>query len=143
MSCGSHGKHVAFGASLGTDGNCGPFNVDTTLIFKNVYTNTGEYNKGTGIFTAPVEGIYYFSFSGHNNSCRPMGLKLMLNGKHILSVYNHAAGDRWETATNGMTLTLKAGDQVYMDLWANTWIMDNCNHHTTFTGFMIPPMSAV
>ena len=94
----------------------------------------------TGIFTAPVKGVYYFSFSGHNHSSKPMGLRLMKNGHQMVTVYNHAAGNRWEAATNGMNLQLEQGDQVYVQLMANTWIMDNHNHHSTFIGHLLFPL---
>ncbi|XP_039877761.1 complement C1q tumor necrosis factor-related protein 6-like [Simochromis diagramma] len=119
------GSRVAFGASISNVGNIGPFNTEITLLYRNVYFNSGSFNPATGIFTAPVRGVYYFSFSGHNISSRPMGLRLMKNGEQMVTVYNHAAGNRHETATNGMTLQLAAGDQVYMRLRANTWIYDN------------------
>ncbi|XP_036939950.1 complement C1q-like protein 2 isoform X2 [Acanthopagrus latus] len=131
---------VAFGASIGNVGHTGPFNTEITLVYRDVYTNTGSYNPATGIFTAPVRGVYYFSFSGHNISTRPMGLRLMKNGVQMVTVYNHVAGNRYETATNGMTLRLQAGDQVYMRLRAHTWIYDNSNNHSTFIGHLLFPL---
>ncbi|MEQ2202679.1 hypothetical protein XENOCAPTIV_012114 [Xenoophorus captivus] len=128
---------VAFGASIGTGGNVGPYNTEITLIYKKVYMNTGSFNPATGIFTAPVRGVYYFSFSGHNISSKPMGLQLMKNGVQVVTVYNHVAGNRHETATNGMTLLLDVGDQVYMRLRQNTWIYDNSNDHSTFIGHLL------
>uniref|UniRef100_A0A672F8H6 C1q domain-containing protein n=1 Tax=Salarias fasciatus TaxID=181472 RepID=A0A672F8H6_SALFA len=133
-------NRVAFGAALSDVGNLGPFNTHTTLVYRYVFANTGAYNPTTGIFTTPVRGIYYFSFSGHNASSRPMGLQLMKNGRHMVTVYNHPAGNRFETATNGMVLQLEVGEQVYMSLMANTWILDNMNHHSTFTGFLLFPV---
>ncbi|XP_027876951.1 cerebellin-4-like isoform X4 [Xiphophorus couchianus] len=137
------GNKVAFGASISAgenSENIGPFNTHTTVIYKKVYFNTGSFNRGTGIFTAPVKGAYYFSFSGHNLSSKAMGLQLMKNGQQMVTVVNHVAGNRHETATNGMTLQLEVGDQVYMRLYENTWIFDNSNDHSTFIGYLLFPL---
>ncbi|XP_076147378.1 cerebellin-4-like [Alosa pseudoharengus] len=134
-------EKVAFGAALGPDGNRGPFGNDITLVYKVVFANVGNaYSPTTGIFTAPVKGVYYFSFSGHNVSSRGMGLRLFKNDKQTVTVYNHPAGSRFETATNGMNLELEKGDQVCMKLRANSWIYDNANDHSTFIGQLLFPL---
>uniref|UniRef100_A0A671Y0T9 Complement C1q-like protein 2 n=1 Tax=Sparus aurata TaxID=8175 RepID=A0A671Y0T9_SPAAU len=134
------GNRVAFGANLGINGNIGPINIDITLVYKNVFSNTGSYNPATGIFTAPVRGVYYFSFSGFSLSTRSMDLVLMKNRKPMIYATNHPDGRHYEPATNGMTLQLDVGDQVYVRLRQDTWIYDNGNNHSTFIGYLLFPL---
>ncbi|XP_056323561.1 complement C1q-like protein 4 [Danio aesculapii] len=129
---------VAFSATLGSIGNYGPFNTEVTLVYQDVFVNEGRaYNSATGIFTAPVKGVYFFMFSGHNRSSKAMGLRLMKNGQQMITVYNHPSGDRYETASNSISLTLEQGDHVYMRLRQNTWVFDNENDHTSFNGHLL------
>ncbi|XP_073704176.1 complement C1q tumor necrosis factor-related protein 3-like [Garra rufa] len=129
---------VAFAATLGPIGNLGPFNTEITLVYKDVFVNEGRaYNPATGIFTAPVNGVYFFTFSGHNHSSKAMGLRLFKNGQQMITVYNHIQGNRYETGSNSISLTLAEGDHVYMRLRANTWVFDNENDHTSFSGHLL------
>uniref|UniRef100_A0A672F743 C1q domain-containing protein n=1 Tax=Salarias fasciatus TaxID=181472 RepID=A0A672F743_SALFA len=125
-------RHTIRPALLLLPGNAEVYERD--LLFSGVHGSVYSFCD------PPLRGIYYFSFSGHNASSRPMGLQLMKNGRHMVTVYNHPAGNRFETATNGMVLQLEVGEQVYMSLMANTWILDNMNHHSTFTGFLLFPV---
>ncbi len=85
------------------------------------------------MFIAPVNGVYFFSFSGHNRSSKPMGLRLFKTGQQMITVYNHPLGYRYDTGFNSISLTLDKGDQVCMRLRENTWVFDNANDHTSFS----------
>ncbi|ROL45301.1 Complement C1q tumor necrosis factor-related protein 6 [Anabarilius grahami] len=86
--------NIAFAATLGNVQDVGPFNTDVTLVYNKVFVNAGlHYNPGTGIFTAPVNGVYFFSFSGHNKTSKPMALRIAKNGKSMSVIYNHALID--------------------------------------------------
>ncbi|XP_026060800.1 complement C1q tumor necrosis factor-related protein 6 [Carassius auratus] len=136
--------NVAFAATLGNRGDVGPFNTDVTLVYQKVFLNAGSrYNTGTGIFTAPVKGVYFFSLSGHNKTTKPMGLRLIKNGEPLIILYNHPltdAGIRYETLSNSITLMLEKGDQVFVRLLANTWVFDNTDNLTLFTGHLVFPL---
>ncbi|XP_067308553.1 complement C1q-like protein 2 [Pseudorasbora parva] len=129
---------VAFAATLGPIGNLGPFNTEITLVYKDVFVNDGRaYNPTTGIFTAPVKGVYFFTLSGHNRSSKAMGLRLFKNGQQVVTIYNHPLGDRYDTGSNSISLTLEKGDHVYVRLRQNTWVFDNENDHTSFVGHLL------
>uniref|UniRef100_A0A671QDY5 Collagen alpha-1(VIII) chain-like n=1 Tax=Sinocyclocheilus anshuiensis TaxID=1608454 RepID=A0A671QDY5_9TELE len=134
---------VAFGATLGSTGNFGPFNSPVTLVYNNVYVNEGSaYNPNTGvcIFTAPVKGAYFFSFSGHNCSSKVLNLGLFKNGEQMVIVFNHPLGDHYESTANSVSLTLEKGDRVYVRLRETSWVFDNYSHHNSFVGHLLFPL---
>ncbi|XP_017580099.1 complement C1q-like protein 2 [Pygocentrus nattereri] len=141
----SAGKQkVAFSAGLGLPaGQRGPFNVDTTLIYKQVLTNVGgAYNPYTGIFTAPVRGVYYIRFTSgiYGNKSNNIGLNLYKNEQHLMHLGELGADGATKHISSGVTLELVAGDVVYTRLPANYVVWDNSALRTSFSGFLIFPM---
>ncbi|KAM9729396.1 complement C1q-like protein 4 [Menidia menidia] len=130
---------VAFCASLSDQHrHYGIFNTYTTLVFQVVQTNIGNaYNSKTGIFTAPVKGAFHFEWyiygtGGGKNS----GAVLVKNGERIFIAYQYRFSHHG-TTSNGATLLLERGDQVYVQQWPHTQIFDNSNRHTTFSGHLL------
>ncbi|XP_035772014.1 complement C1q tumor necrosis factor-related protein 3-like [Neolamprologus brichardi] len=138
-------QQVAFSASLLEQGGgsyAGPFNTETTLIFKRVVTNIGNvYNPATGIFTAPVRGVYNFELTlhGHGNNDNPTSARLFRNNELIFTAWEHQTTHSISTS-NGGSLLLDAKDQVYVRLWPGGRIFDDYNRHTSFRGHLLFPM---
>ncbi|CAB1326706.1 unnamed protein product [Coregonus sp. 'balchen'] len=135
-------RKVAFSASLaapGQHGDTGPFNTGITLVYRNIYSNIGNaYNPTTGIFTAPVRGLYLFRFyiyGGGDNSV-PTTAALHKNGHQIAIAHAHQASGGINSS-NGVSVLLEVGDVVYMHLWAGRKIYDDGNRHSTFSGHLL------
>ncbi|XP_031440787.1 heavy metal-binding protein HIP-like [Clupea harengus] len=144
------GPKVAFSASLTASGVIRVFSsASPFLVYKRVITNIGNaYDSNTGEFTAPVKGIYYFSFSTVGLNHVLSGAILTKNGTIMVSCYDHPAigeigdivQDLFDTGANSVILQLEAGEKVTMRLWENSEVYDNLNGLTTFSGFLLFPL---
>uniref|UniRef100_A0A3B5MEK0 C1q domain-containing protein n=1 Tax=Xiphophorus couchianus TaxID=32473 RepID=A0A3B5MEK0_9TELE len=134
---------VAFSAALPGSGNTGPFTTATPLTYKKVFSNTGNcYNPSTGIFTATVSGMYFFRFSMFNNMTPAPNsvVSLMKNSERLTSVWDTAATDIHDSGSNAVVISLKVGDNVYVQLEPNRAVYDDGMHYNTFSGFLLFPM---
>ncbi|XP_067436626.1 complement C1q-like protein 4 [Thunnus thynnus] len=132
---------VAFTALAEYGGAHGPFKMDTTLVYNEVITNIGDaYNSCTGIFCAPVAGVYYFTFFYHAGGEHKSRLSLMKNCETIVITSDHKSdSDGADNGGNVAFLQLQAGDQVFVRLDANhhLWAAER---HTSLSGFLVRPM---
>ncbi|XP_076581714.1 cerebellin-2-like [Chaetodon auriga] len=136
---------VVFSAATG-GGNTpiGPFSKDTTVIYRTVITNIGNaYSQVTGIFTAPVAGIYYFTLFHHAGGHHAASLSLMKNNQVVVMTYDHRTlNDGADNGGNAVFLQLQQGDQVRVSLEANTHVWGN-DLVTTFSGFLLQSFSTL
>lgn len=95
----------------------------------------------TGYFTAPVKGVYFFSFSTFGYSKHLSGAILTKNSQHMVCSYDAASScDTGDTGGNSVILQLEKGEQITMRLWERSQVFDNLNGHTTFSGFLLFPL---
>ncbi|XP_067342070.1 uncharacterized protein [Channa argus] len=133
-------RKVAFSAALTTAGKIGPFNTETQLIYKRVFTNIGGgYNSDTGIFTAPVKGVYYFRFTAFNNKNGEwLAVNLYHNSQKIL--HNSELANGHTSISNGLVLQLEQGSTVSLRLQINCGLYDDTSSLNTFSGFLLFPV---
>ncbi|CAL1582882.1 unnamed protein product [Knipowitschia caucasica] len=132
---------VAFSAALVDfrSQSFGPDDTDTTLVYKHVVANIGNaYNPQTGIFTAPVRGVYHFHvhifelFGGSHYAI----VSLVKNGTKMVTAWEvHSSGHG--SSSNSMSVLLEAGDEVYVVLWRSARIFDDTDHRNTFSGHLL------
>ncbi|XP_077382258.1 complement C1q tumor necrosis factor-related protein 4-like [Festucalex cinctus] len=134
---------IAFAASLGGNGAQKTTSGNRDLIYRSVLTNVGgAYNAETGEFTAPIRGVYYIRFTANAPTDFTMSAVMYKNDVEIqLIAHEQPSGVGSDTASNGAALLLEKGDKLKMVLWHNTQIWDNSNHHSTFSGFLLFPLT--
>ncbi|KAL2096947.1 hypothetical protein ACEWY4_006154 [Coilia grayii] len=125
------------------NGHIGPFSTEMTIIHQKVLTNVGQaYDSKTGVFTAPVRGVYFFTFTTYSWVKEAnIGVKLMKNSEEVLLVWEwQDKGDNEDFASNSVLLELKVGDRVYMRLPSGYRVAASIwsNIHT-FSGFLLYP----
>ena len=131
--------HPVFDAAR-DGGNVSGANV---IVYDTVFVNIGShYDNSNGRFTAPVTGVYFFSFgcikSGNNNLAR---LYLRKNGTTNLQNNRHlrmpTGGDGYgENGAITYIVSLTASDYVQVYLSEGTVHADNDNY-TYFNGYLI------
>ncbi|XP_063397778.1 collagen alpha-1(VIII) chain-like [Mytilus trossulus] len=86
-----------------------------TVKFERITENIGSgYNSGTGIFTAPIKGLYHFTASARQSKSGFLHLGLFRNNAQMAV----SVAVNFNSLTIGATLTLQSGDRVYVK---NVW----------------------
>ncbi|XP_011476678.2 complement C1q-like protein 4 isoform X1 [Oryzias latipes] len=136
---------VAFSAALrdSGSGNIGPFTTSTPLKYKRIFSNYGDcYNPSTGVFTATVNGVYFFRFSMFNNlSPTPNSVVILKKNDQLLTaVWDVSGTDSNDMGSNAVVIPLKVGDNVYVELQENRLVYDDGANYNTFSGFLLFPV---
>uniref|UniRef100_A0A3Q3W4C6 C1q domain-containing protein n=1 Tax=Mola mola TaxID=94237 RepID=A0A3Q3W4C6_MOLML len=132
---------VAFSTALTTTGTLGPYNTDITLKYSKVFTNVGNaYNPATGLFTAPVKGVYYFQFTVFGYHVCTIGVQVYKNSQQIMSNWEKNEEVSPEYLTNSLILELTAGDVFHLRLRSGLCIFDDTNNYSTFSGSLLFPL---
>jgi hypothetical protein len=113
----------------------------TTPLSGNITLNTvllntgGHYSSSTGRFTAPVAGVYYFSFTGftENNSSGSADIAIRRNDIAIVRTFTSEAVNTYRPFAVHCIIFLAAGDYIN----PNSAIQLHSNQNPVFSGHLI------
>ncbi|XP_052762171.1 uncharacterized protein LOC128204803 [Mya arenaria] len=119
---------------------------DQAVVFNKVVTNEGQgYSSNTGIFRAPVPGLYLFSWAV--TARKQQGLngyniwaKLMMNGNHTVEAVAESYTDTEDNqGSNTAVLMMSRGDEVWVahEGSADRIHGDQVERSTSFTGALL------
>ncbi|XP_061435397.1 complement C1q tumor necrosis factor-related protein 5-like [Lethenteron reissneri] len=124
------GPRSAFSAKVGTYTPA----AGSPVTFNVIITNPqGHYNPGTGKFTCAHPGVYYFTLYAHPGE-KHLVIMIMKNGK----VISKLCSINLVTMSGSVVLSLKAGDEVWLELEApHISFFINVHRDAVFSGYML------
>ena len=100
--------------------------------FDKSIVNIGHnFDLSTGVFKAPIEGVYWFSFSGHTSY---VVLNIRKNGQNTFAI--SISQDSSHTSSWSMRLSKNDEISLYVSSLSNGLLSDN-NRYTVFSGLFI------
>ena len=88
----------------------------------------------TGIFTAPVSGVYFFTFDAVSLNSGESRVHLQKNGVNVGQLYDPNYQSQLHLA---LILQLDAGDEIQVYLQTGQIYEDANGHYTHFTGMLL------
>ena len=120
----------------------GTIAVNNDLVFADVTTTSfgchnvgGHYNTSTGIFTCPVDGLYFFQFNVYQENTTDTEVDLFVNSNGVANGRFFATGDSYGTCNVSNSLLLSANDQVKGRVVVGTAYVNASV--SSFSGFLI------
>ena len=127
---------MAFQARLKTDISNLPYRA--VLKFDYIMTNIGNaYDKGTGYFTCPEEGVYSFSWSFLTSPGKHFHTELVVDGTIITYTFLDATGCKERLASsNSAVAKLQRGNKVWLRAHGKHALYTERNW-SSFSGFKV------
>ena len=93
-----------------------------------------------GTFTAPVRGMYYFSFTMFTSGTPNSAACIWKNKVYVVCLFDVKTYLGNDNGSNAVVLPMGPGDSVNVMLEPNKTVSDSQSHLNTFSGFLLFPM---
>lgn len=113
------------------------------IVYNNVITNIGgNYNKYSGVFTAPQSGTYVFTFTVYCSPESGVSLQLVANSQIFDGVLCNAQGADWHRSVSSTAvIQINQGDSVFIRTHHNVTTIGDIssydNARTCFAGWFL------
>ncbi len=96
-------------------------------------------NIASGIFTAPVVGLYHFEFSGNKEKfAAGLWIDLQVNGNDVGRAATFPSGKgSYDSLSLSASLRLKVNDRVNLIIRSDGMLYDDTRNHFHFTGCLV------
>jgi hypothetical protein len=123
---------VMFSAVIDSIGNI----AGQDVTFQYTITNIGNgFNKDSGKFKVPVDGVYEFSFSTYDNSPFNVYIHVRKNGADLFTVRSSDAANQYNSFGYTWQLSLNKNDII--NLYVTNQILANISHPFSFIGKLV------
>ena len=108
----------------------------STVTYNSTILNTGNMNLTTGLFTAPVAGIYHFTFSGfRQDAAGTTSIVFIVNGvAQSQRSYTSDASNNYSPLNLATTRRMAAGDTI--GVYVQNGALHG-NYTSEFSGFLV------
>lgn len=127
-----HNRRIAFTATLKLD-----VKVKANEVFKfdKVVVNEGNhFNLKTGIFTAPINGLYHISCTIEVSAAGNAYYRLMKNNENDFYVGGYIVNTAKASQSQSIVMDLQKGDRVFL-MGRSTFSLQNT--YTYFSGYLL------
>lgn len=127
---------IAFHANLKS--NLNNLSLNTTIKFENVQFNKGNgYDPATGMFTAPEDGVYSFTWSFLTKKGGTVYIAAVVdNADHVYTCINNQQSTYINTSGH-LIYELKRGNKVWIRTWYTLATFIHSGFFTYFSGSKI------
>ena len=99
----------------------------TTLIFNDTEDEHNGFDRGTGLFTCPITGIYYVYVTLRKNNLNSIYVDVFKMDTRIIRFSENYTGSPWNTVSNSALVACSMGEIIQMKGWSSGSIYGEAN----------------